>query len=117
MDKMVFDNRKEIAEICENLGVKRLDVLGPSTDCLHETGMRDVDFLVEFNDPRAHLGGLRSPYFDLIESLQDLFGGQADHVLVAVESDVDDPYLKRLVEMSRETLYATRRDFSDRENE
>ena len=105
MDKMILDNQKEIAEICENLGVKRLDVLGPATDCIHEMWKRDIDFLVEFKDPRAHLGGLRSPYFDLMISLEDLFSERTDHVIVTVESDVSDPYLKRQIELSRETLY------------
>jgi len=106
MDKMIRDNRKEISEICEKLGVKRLDVLGPATDCPHAAWKRDIDFLVEFKDPRAHLGGLRSPYFDLMISLEDLFDERTDHVTVTVESEVSDPYLKRQIELSRETLYA-----------
>jgi hypothetical protein len=68
--------------------------------------MRDLDFLARFDDPDPYRKGLRSLYFNFIVALEDLFEGHADHLLVAVEGELGDPYLKRMIEESKELLYA-----------
>jgi predicted nucleotidyltransferase len=106
MDKFVRNKRDEIVALCKKYKVSRVHVLGSVSDCLHETGMRDLDFLVRFDHTDPYGKGLKSPYFDFIVALEDLFEEHADHLLVAVEGDAHDPYMKRMIEQSKELLYA-----------
>ncbi len=77
MHKLIEERREEIAEICRDHGVRRLEVFGSAargTD--FNPVSSDVDFLVTFEtadgEPRL------TRYFSLAEALEALLGQHVD---------------------------------------
>jgi len=94
-------HRPEIEALCRRLGVLRLDAFGSVvTGELNDDS--DLDFLVEF-DLTAGIEGYADRYFELLESLERLFGRPVDLV---VDSAIRNPYFRQSVEETRAHLYA-----------
>jgi predicted nucleotidyltransferase len=91
--------RPEVAKLCRQLNVSRLDLFG-SAACEGFTSESDIDVLVEFDRDG---GGLFDRYFTLKERLEELFGRPVD---VVIEKSIKNPYLKANIEHSRRNLYA-----------
>jgi len=101
MQHFVHTHSAEIAELCRRFHVRRLDVFGSAVRGDFDPARSDLDFVVEFE--REHpLGGLEI-YFGLKEALEALFGRKVDLVS---EGAVRNPYLRRSIDESRETVYA-----------
>jgi predicted nucleotidyltransferase len=101
MQPAIEARRQEVAEICRQFHVRRLDVFGSAAREDFDPARSDVDFLVEFE--RDHpLGGLDA-YFGLKEALEQLFGRKVD--LVA-PSRLKNPYLRRSIERNHQNVYA-----------
>ena len=100
MHGAVEQHREAIEELCRRYGVTKLDVFGSATRDDFDEARSDVDFLVEFNDVPG-LGALRQ-YFGFKEDLEKLLGRPVD----LVEGTIENPYVLRSVEESREPLYA-----------
>jgi len=100
MHARIEKHRAEIEELCRRYGVTKLDVFGSATRDDFDEARSDVDFLVEFDDV-AGLGALRQ-YFGFKEDLEKLLGRPVD----LVEGTIENPYVLRSVEESREPLYA-----------
>ncbi len=100
MHAAVEQHRAEIKALCREYGVTMLDVFGSATRDDFDEARSDVDFLVEFDDVPG-LGALRQ-YFGLKDDLEKLFGRAVD----LVEGTIENPYVLRSVEESREPLYA-----------
>jgi uncharacterized protein len=94
--------RDEIEVLCRKLGVRRLDVFGSAATGDFKPETSDLDFLVEF-EVGARGSGFGGPYFNLKESLEELFGRSVDLVMA---SAIKNPYFKESVERSRVQLYA-----------
>lgn len=99
---LIESKKAEIAALCRQHHVRRLDVFG-SAACVtdFDPARSDIDFLVEFlpQPPPAYADN----YFGLMEHLATLFERHID--LVTVPS-VRNPYLKDSIEKSRELLFA-----------
>ncbi len=100
MHGAVEQHREAIEELCRRYGVTKLDVFGSATRDDFDEAHSDVDFLVEFDDVPG-LGALRQ-YFGFKEYLEKLLGRPVD----LVEGTIENPYVLRSVEESREPLYA-----------
>lgn len=100
MHAAVEQHRGAIEELCRRYGVTTLDVFGSVTRDDFDEARSDVDFLVEFDDV-AGLGPLRQ-YFGFKEDLEKLLGRPVD----LVEGTIENPFVLRSVEESREPLYA-----------
>jgi predicted nucleotidyltransferase len=100
MVQEILDLRKEIASLCEALGVERLYLFGSATQETTLAGVRDLDFLVQFKPiPPVEYA---QKYFLLREKLEELFQAPID----LVEADViDNPYLKAAIEETQVPLY------------
>ncbi len=91
-------HRPELASICAELGVRRLELFGSA---LHSDEPGDLDFLVDL--------GVRPPadyanaYFALLDRLQALFARPVDLVTPA---GLDNPYFRERVEQEKALLYA-----------
>ena len=91
-------HRAELASICAELGVRRLELFGSALRA-EEPG--DLDFLVDL--------GVRPPaeyanaYFQLLERLQGLFAQPIDLVTPA---GLGNPYFRERVEQEKALLYA-----------
>lgn len=100
MVQEILDLRREIASLCEALGVEHLHVFGSATRESTLADVRDLDFLVQFK-PMPPVQYARN-YFLLIEKLEELFHSPIDLVEAEV---IDNPYFKEAVEESKVPLY------------
>ena len=91
----------EIRELCQRLGVARLDLFGSASGPEPVEDPGDVDVLVRFGPVRP--GGLFSTYFALKEGLEAILRRPVDVVSI---DRLENPYVRRSVLAQREELYA-----------
>ena len=101
MQPIIDARRKEIAELCYQFQVRRLDLFGSASRGDFDPSRSDVDLLVEFG-PSEELTAL-DQYFGLKEALEALLERPVDLV---VASAVKNPYIQKSIEETRESLYA-----------
>ena len=94
-------HRDQLAALCRDFGVRRLDVFGSAAGGDFNRERSDIDLLVEFD--RSAPGSLFDRYFGLKEALEALFGRRVDLVEAGA---VRNPYLKAAIEQSRRNVYA-----------
>lgn len=102
MHATIADKHEEIAEICRQHDVVRLEVFGSAargTDFDPEAS--DADFLVEF----SRRGGPASldQYFDFRDALRHTLKRPVDLVETGT---IRNPYLREAIDRSRELVYA-----------
>jgi uncharacterized protein len=91
----------EIADLCERLGVRRLDLFGSATRASFDERTSDVDVAVEFGTHAT--ANYFDIYFSLKEGLEHLLGRPVD---VVVSSSVRNPYFLSRLRDEAELLYA-----------
>jgi len=95
------EHRPEVVALCQQFGVRRLEVFGSAASGQFDPAHSDVDFLVEIEPPE---GTSRfDAFFGLKEALEALFGRSVDLV---DPSALDNPYFAAMVERTRQELYA-----------
>ena len=100
MHSIIKEQASALTELCRRFHVRRLALFGSSLTRHFDPQSSDLDFLVEFE---AIPAGQRSrTYFGLLEQLEALFGRPVDLVEA---SAVRNPYVKRQIEATQETLY------------
>lgn len=99
MEKIIEDKQAQLHELCRRFHVSRLEVFGSaSIGRLREDS--DLDFLVEFDDS---VGSSRfDTFFELLESLKQLFGRPIDLV---EPGGLSNPYFLKRVNETRRPLY------------
>jgi len=97
----VEQRRAELEALCRRLGVHKLEIFGSAATGGCQSRPEDLDFLVEFESPTSP--GYADRYFELLESLEALFGQPVDLV---VPSAIKNPYFRESVEKTRTVLYA-----------
>jgi predicted nucleotidyltransferase len=100
MNPTVVRKAPEVARLCLEYHVRRLDLFG-SAAVQDEPQSRDLDFLVEFLP--LPLGEYSNAFFGLLESLEQLFDRPIDLV---IDSAIRNPYFRESVEGTRRPLYA-----------
>ncbi len=88
----------KIADICQALAIKRLDLVGSAARedfCPVES---DIDILIEFEGS----ADLFHRYFELKARLESLFGRKVDVIQV---SAVKNPYVRETIERDRIFVY------------
>lgn len=100
MMSLLENRREELAAVCRQLGVERLEVFGSVAREDFDPGKSDLDFLVRFAGP--HGRGYADRYLALAEALEKLF---AHHVDLLTERSLRNPLLKRAIAADRRTLY------------
>ena len=104
MVPVIEEKRSELASLCENFHVLRLDLFGSAASGEDfDPKASDFDFLVEFL-PGQDLGPWLKHYFAFEEELRKLFGRPIDLVMA---SAARNPYFVREVERTRKLLYAS----------
>ena len=101
MNPIIETRRAEIPVLCRRFLVRRLDLFGSATRADFDPNRSDVDLLVEF-EPDTALRAL-DQYIGFKHALEALFGRPVD---LMVASALKNPYIRRGIEESRETLYA-----------
>jgi len=95
------EHQDEVVGLCQQFGVRRLDVFGSATSRDFDSARSDIDFLVELEPPA---GTSRfDAFFGLKEGLEALLGRPVDLV---DPSALDNPYFAAMVEQTRQELYA-----------
>ena len=102
MQPLVASRLTEVGRICRRFHVRRLDLFGSAARDDFDPACSDLDFLVEFK--RDAPGKALDVYFGLKEALEQLFGRPVDLVMPGA---VENPYLSRSIDDSRELVYAT----------
>ena len=100
MHAEIASKRNEIADLCRSYGVVRLEIFGSAargTD--FDPATSDVDFLVEFDSPRAP--GIAARYFGLHEDLAAALGRAVD----LMSGLPDNKYLLAAINECRELVY------------
>ena len=100
MNPIVTERMEDLARLCEERRVARLDVFGSAVTGEFDPETSDLDFLVTFREP-ADDDELRKR-FDLSHALEVLFGRKVD---VVPERSITNPYFRANVEDTREPVY------------
>lgn len=102
MIDLVYEKKTEIAELCNRLSVRRLDIFGSAVREDFDPERSDIDFLVEFADHTQP--GILDRYLALAENLETLLSRQVD--LVTVQS-VKSPRFRSMVESTKQPVYVS----------
>src|SRR5215470_8832729 len=101
MHHLIEAKRGELAQVCAQYHVRRLELFGSATGERFNQDTSDLDLLVEFHalSPREHADA----FFGLMEDLQQMFGRPVDLV---ERRAIRNPYFLQAVEQTRTLLYA-----------
>ena len=86
--------------LCRRFHVRRLDLFGSAVGGYFDPEHSDLDFLVTFEAMPSSL--YADAYFGLREGLIELFGREVDLI---TEPALENPYLRRQIEMQRQQLF------------
>jgi predicted nucleotidyltransferase len=100
MHPVVESKRAEIAALCRELGVRRLDVFGSAVSEDFDVDRSDVDVLVDFATTAP---GSLDTYFALKWGLESILGRPVDVVVI---SAIRNPYFRAQALETRESLFA-----------
>lgn len=98
MISLITHNRVGIARLCEQFGVRRLDLFG-SAASNRFTDDSDLDFVVDFADRSA---GYAMRYLHLAESLETLLGRSVDLI---TERSVQSQWFRESIDRHKVTVY------------
>lgn len=97
-----FDARREdLARLCSQFAVRRLDLFGSAAAGKFDPARSDLDFLVDFGDPTGMTPFQQ--YFGLREALEKLFDRPVDLVMAGASQN---RYFLESMNKSRRLLYA-----------
>jgi predicted nucleotidyltransferase len=100
MNEVVQTRLEDLRLLCARCRVGRLHIFGSAVRDDFDAGTSDLDFLVELL-PMSPVEHARS-FFSLLESLEKLFGRRVD---LLERTAIENPYLLRSIEESRQLLY------------
>ena len=103
MNGLTEQHRNAIRALCQEYGVRRLDLFGSAATGAFDPATSDLDFVATFADTRSP--GYADRYLGFAEALETLFGRPVD---VITERSIRNPYFRRAVEASRQPLYDER---------
>lgn len=95
----VANKREEIAVLCRQFGVRRLELFGSAARGDFDPATSDVDFILEMDDAPANFTGR---YFRFIEAMEALLGRQVD---VISDKRRSNPYLWASIDRDREVIH------------
>jgi predicted nucleotidyltransferase len=99
MISLVETKRDEIAELCKQFRVRRLDVFGSAATGAFDPATSDIDFIVDLGEYER---GVAKRYFRFADALEALLGRDVDLI---TEAQITNPYFRESVNSSRENVY------------
>ena len=100
MIALVEQRKDELAALCRQFNVERLDLFGSAADGSFQPAASDLDFIVQFSPPLR--GSRLDRYLDFAEALERLFQRPVD---LLTEKSIRNPYFRRRVEETRQAVY------------
>ena len=101
MKKLIEQHRDEIAALCRQYGVRRLELFGSAARGDFDEQASDLDFMVEFISDDWK--GAADRWFGLQEGLEALFDCKID--LVSIKA-AKNPYFLQVANRHKVQLYA-----------
>jgi hypothetical protein len=101
MELQIDLKREQIAALCRQYHVQRLELFGSALREDFNPECSDLDFLVEFEP--LPTGPYAKTYFRFLEALEGLFQRRVDLI---VASAIKNPYFRESVERNKTLLYA-----------
>ena len=101
MNPIVSERKQDLARLCEERRVERLDVFGSAVTGDFNPETSDLDFLVTFQESAAD-GDAFARQIGLKDALENLFGRKVD---VVPERSITNEYFRANVEDTREPVY------------
>jgi uncharacterized protein len=100
MISLVAKKRNELAALCRQFKVRRLDLFGSAAKESFNEASSDLDFLVSFSaqEPDEY----SRCYFSLAQALEKLFHRDIDLI---TERSVRNPYFRQVIDQTRERIY------------
>jgi len=100
MIDVVTTHLAEIAALCRQYGVRRLDLFGSAATGDFNTETSDLDFVATFAD--THAPNYAERYLDLADALEALFGHPVDMVIAR---SIRNPRFRKAVDATRQPVY------------
>ncbi|MEA3277918.1 MAG: nucleotidyltransferase domain-containing protein [Pseudomonadota bacterium] len=101
MHPSIASKKPQIAEVCRNFHVRRLEVFGSAArGDDFDPERSDADFLVEFESDTPV--SLFDAYFGLQRALETLLGREVDLITL---SAIDNPFVRASIDQSRELVH------------
>ena len=100
MASILEPHHADVADLCRQYGVRRLELFGSATTETFDPRRSDLDFLVDFD---ANPTDLFKRYFSLKESLEALYRRNVDLVMIGA---LHNPYFIESVNKTRQIVYA-----------
>jgi predicted nucleotidyltransferase/uncharacterized protein with HEPN domain len=100
MIDLLKDNQHQIADLCRQYGIRKVDVFGSATSGEFDAETSDVDFIADLGDLSQ---GSPWRYFHFADALEALLGRSVDLVS---ESAVRNPYFLAEVNETRQPIFA-----------
>lgn len=99
MIDLVANKREEIAALCRQHNIQRLDLFGSAATGAFDPATSDLDFVVDLGeyDDIVH-----RRYLNLIADLEDLLGYS---VHMTTSTSIKNPYFREAFEEQRELVY------------
>lgn len=99
MHPVVEQHRDDLARLCEEHGVERLELFGSVCTGAFDPEQSDIDVIASFADRGP---GYADRYFGLAESLESLFARRVD---VVTPYSIQSPHFRESVEACRQVIY------------
>lgn len=103
MIDLVTNHLDDIAALCREFGVRRLDLFGSAAAGDFNPETSDLDFVADFAD--THVPGYLGRYLGFADALEALFGRPVD---LLTENMIGGPYFRQAVEATRQPVYDER---------
>lgn len=103
MHSVIQQHREAIAAMCDQYGVRRLEVFGSAArGDDFDQDRSDVDFLLELDPRRAPTFSMKD-YLDLRDALSELLDCPVDFVFA---ESIRNPYIQAEIDRHREVVHA-----------
>lgn len=102
MIDLIEHNRSQIGDLCQQFGIRRLELFGSAATGTFDPQTSDLDFVVDFADRSP---GYARRFFAFESALSTLLGSEVD---LLTERSIRNPYLKASIDESRVTIYEAR---------
>ncbi len=103
MIPLIDEHLEEIAALCREFGVARLEVFGSAATGAFDPARSDIDFIVEYA-PETDLGPWLSRYFDFEERLETLLGRSVDLIMAGAPA-LDNRWFRREADKTRTVIH------------
>lgn len=98
--KPLIEHRENIAKLCLEHGVQRLEVFGSAAEGRFDPARSDFDFIATFATEVQ--GSIAQHYIAFADALEKLLGRRVD---LLTDQPIRNPYLRRAVDASRREIY------------